>query len=183
MNFEQEKLAWKFLESPTEAAWATRNLQSTWSHPTLRALRRQLLFECGCWMLFLALYYTALDGDLRSTGLNAALVAGLLLLIGHGWLGYRLAARPIGAAPLRTALEQQLRKLRTYSLVSMGLRTAILLIVFAFLLDTVPDLWAAPWLWITGTIAIWIIAALYIQHRIWRSRLRNLRRNLDDLTG
>ncbi len=182
MNFDEEKQAWKSLESPGDSTWATTNLRFTWSHPALHSLRRQLIFECICWTLFLAFYYTALDGNLRSTGLNIALIAALLLLIGHGLLGYRLAATPIGDAPLRVALERQLRRLRSYSIFSMFLRTLTLVIVFAFLLAQVPDLWAAPRLWIVGTIAVWTAVALGIQYLIWRGRLRKLQTNLTELT-
>jgi hypothetical protein len=181
MDFNEHKKQFQAAGSTDTSTWSANNLNRNWNHPRLRSLKRQLVFETTCWLLFLALFYTGLDGHLRPVGWNIALAIGLVLLIAHGVLGYRLAGRAIGAAPLRQALTNQLQALRRYSWLSMTLRTVTLLIFFGFLVSNTPGLWEAPRLWLAGTILIWTGVALFINYRIWRKHFRELKATLTEL--
>ena len=179
MNFDDQKELWQNVDA--DADWSKANLQSYWSHPNLRALRRQLLFETVCWTLFLFFYYTAFDGHLRSNGWNIALAVGLLALIAHGIAGYRLAGMPVGAAPLRIALEGQIDTFKRFRWVSIFLRTSGLLIFLGFMLSHIPGLWEAPRLWFFGTFFIWILVAAAINYGIWQRHFRKLEDTLAEL--
>ncbi|MGB3800789.1 MAG: hypothetical protein WA952_13320 [Lewinella sp.] len=183
MNLESAKESWQKIDTDAAAQLPSEHLEVRWSHPALRALRRQLVFEGVCWILFLALFYNGLDGDQRPWGWTAALVIGLLLLIVHAVIGYRLASRPVGAAPIREAIGKQVWAIRRYSWLSMALRTLTLLTLFGFLLSNVPDLWDGSRQWAIGTMVIWTGVALYIQHRLWRARIQELQATLDEFSA
>lgn len=182
MNLESAKQNWQQMNTDATAQLPPDQVEVRWSHPALLALRRQLVFEGTCWILFLALFYTGLDGDQRPWGWTVALILGLVLLIAHAIAGYRLAGRPVGSAPIRTAIAEQIRLIRAYSWLSMGLRTLTLLLLFGFLLSNVPDLWHTSRRWAIGSIVVWTGVALYIQYRLWRDRIGELQATLDDLT-
>jgi hypothetical protein len=181
MDFNEQKKQWQAAGTTDASNWSATNLNQHWDHPRLRSLKRQLVFETVCWLLFLALFYNALDGHLRPVGWNIALAVGLVLLIAHAILGYRLASRPVGAAPLRQALTNQLNSLRRYSWFSMTLRTVTLLIFFGFLVSNVPGLLETPRLWLVGTILIWTGVGLFVNYRIWRKHFRELEATLEEL--
>lgn len=181
MNLDDHKERWQNTEPGSE--WGKANLKVYWSHPELRSLRRQLIFETVCWTIFLFLFYTALDGHLRSNGWNIALVVGLLALIAHGIAGYRLAGMPVGDAPLKITLQQQLQSLKRFRWISIFLRTAGLMIFFGFMLSNVTALWEAPRLWIFGTILIWTLIAVTINYFIWQRHFRKLEATLAELEG
>ncbi len=179
MNLDEQKEHWQNLGTNSE--WGKTNLKRYWSHPNLRALRNQLAFETICWTLFLFLYYTALDGHLRSNGWNIALAFALLALIAHGIAGYRLAGMPIGDAPLRVALERQIATLKRFRWISIFLRTAGLGIFFGFMLSHIPGLWETPRLWLFGTLLIWVLVSVAINYGIWRKHFRKLEETLAEL--
>lgn len=179
MDFDDHKKNWQNAEG--ELNWGKTNLRSYWSHPNLRSLRRQLIFETMCWALFLALYYNAFDGHLRSNGWNIALVIGLVALIAHGIAGYKLAGMPVGDAPLRTALTNQLNTLKRFRWISIFLRTTGLVIFFGFMVSNLPFLGEAPRLWLLGTILIWTIVAVAINYFIWQRHFSKLQQTLDEL--
>jgi hypothetical protein len=181
MDFNEQKEQWQAAGTSDDSTWSATNLNQNWDHPRLRALKRQLIFETVCWLLFLVFFYTALDGHLRPIGWNIALAVGLVLLIAHAILGYRLASRPVGSAPLRQALTSQLSSLRRYSRFSMTLRTVTLLIFFGFLVSTIPGLLETPRIWLAGTILTWTGVGLYINYRIWRKHFRALEATLGEL--
>lgn len=181
MNLDDQKERWQ--NATTDSDWSQANLKRYWSHPNLRALRRQLLFETICWTLFFFLYYSAFDGHLRSNGWNIALALGLLALIAHGIAGWRLAGMPVGDAPLRDALGRQLTTLKRFRWISIFLRTAGLLIFFGFMLSNVPLLGAAPRLWLIGTLLTWALISVAINYGIWRQHFRKLEETLAELEG
>ncbi|PPK85646.1 hypothetical protein CLV84_2549 [Neolewinella xylanilytica] len=181
MNLESAKQNWQQIDKDIPPLLPADHLEVRWSHPALRALRRQLLFEGGCWSFFLILFYSGLDGDQRPWGWTAALGLSLVLLILHAIVGYRLAGRPVGAMPLYQAMAEQIRTIRRYSWLSIGLRILTLLILFGFLLSYVPALWNTPRLWAIGTIVVWTAVALFIHYRLWRGRINALQTTLDEL--
>ncbi|WP_020567361.1 hypothetical protein [Neolewinella persica] len=181
MDFNEQKKQWQAAGTTDASNWSAANLNQHWDHPRLRSLKRQLVFETVCWLLFLVLFYTGLDGHLKPVGWNVALAAGLVLLIAHGILGYRLAGRAVGAAPLRQALTSQLHALRRYSWFSMTLRTVTLLIFFGFLVSNVTGLLDTPRVWLVGTILIWTGVALLVNYLIWRKHFRELEATLAEL--
>ncbi|WP_116107690.1 hypothetical protein [Lewinella sp. IMCC34191] len=181
MNLESAKHTWQQINTDATAQLPPDQLQVRWSHPALDGLRRQLVFEGACWIIFLAVFYTGLDGDQRPIGWTVALALGLLLLIAHAVAGYRLAARPIGAEPVREAISRQIGAIRSYSRVSIILRTLTLLILFGFLLSNVPDLWQWSRFWVAGAILAFTAITLFVQFRFWRSRMRKLKDTLHAL--
>ncbi len=183
MNIDNAKQAWQNTDPALSAEWRKNNLAISWTHPALRSMQRQLLFEGLCWMGFLFLIYTGLDGDQRPLGWTLALIGGLLLLIAHALLGYHLASRPVGDLSVTEGLTRQLASVRKFSWVSMALRTATLLILFGFLTSNIPDLWVAERVWAIASIAVWTGVSLYIQYRLWRSKLRRLSANLSELSS
>lgn len=179
MNLDDEKQLWQ--NAGDDGDWRQNNLRRYWSHPNLRSLRRQLIFETICWALFLSFYYGALDGHLRDNGWNIALAVGLVALIIHGVVGYQLAGKPIGDAPLRMALQQQLDELKLFRWLSIFLRTTGLVCFFGFMVSNVPFLKEAPRLWLAGTIMIWTIVALAVNYFIWRSHFKKMEATLAEL--
>ncbi|WP_116125894.1 hypothetical protein [Lewinella sp. IMCC34183] len=183
MDLDTAKQHWQDTPADPTPQWTRQNLKRSWSHPTLTDLRRQLVLEVCCWTAFLFLFYTGLDGDQRPLFWSFALAGVLILLIAHAALGYQLSARPIGDRPVVVALRDQLVRLTAYSRYSMGLRAASLLVLFGFLMSSVPDLFASVRLWAIGTLIAWTALAIYIQYRIWEHRLGKLRTTLAELTA
>jgi hypothetical protein len=179
MNLDDQKELWQ--DTDTSADWTRTNLLSYWSHPNLRSLRRQLVFETICWTLFLCLYYAALDGHLRSNGWNIALIVGLLALIAHGIAGYRLAGMPVGDAPLRYALEGQINTLKRFRWISIFLRSTGLLIFFGFMVSNIPLLGEASRLWLVGTILAWTLISVVVNYGIWQRHFHKLEETLAEL--
>lgn len=179
IDLDDHKKNWQ--NADDDPSWERTNLQSYWSHPNLRSLRRQLIFETICWALLLSIYYNAFDGHLRSNGWNIALVIGLVALIAHGIAGIRLASMPVGDAPLRIALENQLNTLKRFRWISIFLRTTGLVIFFGFMVSNVPFLSEAPKLWLIGTILIWTLLAVAINYFIWQRHFRKLKETLAEL--
>ncbi|MTB49475.1 hypothetical protein [Lewinella sp. W8] len=181
MDFEEQKKYWQEAGPEEEQPWMDQHLRRVWTHPSLRHIRRQLIVETTAWILFLFLYYSALDGDLRPMGWNLALVIGLILLIVHGLMGYHLSSKPVSDAPLLLAMKERLKELTNYSWVSVLLQTGTLAILMGFLLSNVSGLWERPKLWLFGTIVVWLIIAFGVQVWIWRSRLGELRKSIEAL--
>lgn len=179
MNLDEQRANWQNIRS--DHNWDALDFSSRWEHPVLRKIRRQSIFEAVCWALFLALYFSALDGDQKPLGWNLALVIGLFLLIAHSWLGYRLAARPIGGQAVTAALRKQANLLRLFGYASTLLRAAVLLIFFGFILSNVPFLWTTPRIWFLGTIGITVIIQIGIHWWVWRSHSRALWKTIQEL--
>lgn len=183
MNFEDQKQYWQETGQDGGEPWTNEHLRHVWTHPSLRHIRRQLIVETVAWTLFLFLYYSALDGNLRPLGWNIALVVGLVLLILHGLLGYHLSSKPVSNAPLLVALRQRLEELTNFSWLSVLLQTGTLAILMGFLLSNVTALWETPKVWLFGTIIIWLVIAFGVQVWIWRYRLGQLRKSIEELEG
>lgn len=181
MDIDDIKQHWRQLDLPPADNGQPLHLAVTWTHPALRGLQRQLIFEGFCWIALLVLSYTGLDGDQRPQSWMVALAGGLLLLIGHALLGYRLATRPVGSQSLTAGLEDQIQALRKFSWLSMGLRSATLLLLFGFLTTGITDWSASHRTWAIVMIAVWTALALIVQYRMWQGRLRRLHVALDEL--
>jgi vacuolar-type H+-ATPase subunit I/STV1 len=181
MDFEDQKKYWQEPGNAEEEKWMGQHLRRVWTHPSLRYIRRELIVETVAWVLFLFLYYSALDGALRPFGWNFAMVIALVLLIVHGLMGYHLASKPVSNAPLLVAMRERLKELTNYSWISVSLQTGTLVIIMGFLLSTVTALWETPKVWLFGTMVIWLIIAFGIQVWIWRYRLGQLRKSIEEL--
>ena len=181
MNLEEAKHQWQAMATELPASFPSEDLKLGWHHPALRRMRLQLVWEGSCYVAFAVLFYTGLDGATRPLGWNLALAAGLLTLIGHAAAGYRLSTRPIRDASIRESLTEQLRAIRTYSWVSICLRTLTLLVLVGFLTSHLNDAWYTERPWVIGGLAGFTALTVFAQYRLWRSRLDELEATLRQL--
>lgn len=182
MNLEEAKQHWQISQATESQEWLAENIGNYWSHPDLKKMRRQLLFEGTCWTFFLFLYYTALDGYLRSGFWNAALVIGFILLIAHSYLGYYLGRQQIGAGALVATLTKQISRLRWFSWLSIFLRITTTLVFFGFMSSFKISEDANFQLWFLLTVTVWSIVQFIVLYLIWKRRIDRLQKTLNELS-
>lgn len=125
--------AWQEMPGNEKKTAELRGMLQEGKHPVLKQLRRQVIIESGLFTVFLALYYDMFDGHQKPLWLNALLVAGVLLVIGHGLLGYFHAKRTVGENNLRQALALRLKQLKTFAVLSVIFRMLSMSCILLFL--------------------------------------------------
>lgn len=172
MTQDPLKDAWNKADSTRHQPAAIQAMINKGSHPVMSSIRRQLLFEAGCYLLFLVVFYDFFDGHTRPFYLNAILVAAVGCMLVHNITGYLLTAVPLKGSNLLESLQQQLRKLRQYAKVSVCTRllgVAGLLLYFSMQIR-----WTTGKYWlVAGGLAV-VAVQLVLLWQIWQGRIRKV---------
>lgn len=175
------KSAWQQLPGSEKQPQELRGMLQEGRHPVLRQLRRQVVIESLLFSAFLAVYYNMFDGHRRPLWVNALLVAGVLLVVLHGLIGYFNAKRPVKEAGLQQTLAARLQQLRNFAGWSVALRvlsTACILLFFTYSITFTMEKEI-----LLGWAALVLIVQFALLIMLWRRRIRRLGGALDELKG
>lgn len=179
MEFEELKQNWQSIGGPEKEASELERMTRMRNHPALRRVRTRLLIEGSLILAFLALYYSALDGDQKPLWANLMLLALGIVYIGHHLWNWWALQRSIKEPNLIGALRQiesTLSNLRISSLLISAL-WGLSLISFLMYPRTLIEL---PWAWLCG-ILLTLSGLLFMSHRIWESKISQIQIIREDL--
>lgn len=177
---DQLKSAWQAMPGGNKKQAELRNMLQEGHHPVLKDLRRQILIESIFFSVFLACYYTMFDGDRKPFFVNALLVGGLLLIIGHGLLGYFHAKQSVAADNLRQALLLRVQQLKSFAVVSVSFRLLGVLGILLFFTYTIQFTMEKQV--ILMGLFVFMLIQFVLLVRLWLRRIARLREAEADLS-
>jgi hypothetical protein len=159
---------WQSSEAPQKPTAAIQSMMHEKTHPVLKRIRRQMIFEAIAFTIFLIVYYDFFDGHRRPVFTNILLVAGLLLVIIHNIIGYVLTKSLPMRNTIKQTLEAHVTKIKNFAFVSVLSRilaAACLLLFFTF---------ATTKYWLLAAIIIILIIQIALLSAIWIKRIKQL---------
>jgi hypothetical protein len=169
MDINEMKSNWKNVSASKRTAGELAVMTTVHKHPQLRRILVKLCVESVLLLLFLGVYYDALDGDKRPQWLNVIFIGSVLLYILNDVIGFfnilRLTRGPNVLLALRS-LEGRLWTLKVFSLVSslvFGL-SLIALLSFGIALT-------APKIAILFAMVMTLLVFVYRSYRTWNYRI------------
>ncbi|HVI48087.1 MAG TPA: hypothetical protein VM802_24685 [Chitinophaga sp.] len=181
MTQDPLKAAWDNISTAFSNEGALKEIISRKNGPVLKAIRRQLIFESGCYTVFLAVYYDFFDGHTRPFYLNAVLVTAILLMLLHNVAGYFLAKVQTTDNSLTKGVALQLRHLKQYA--GMSIASRLLGITGLLIFFTAGIHWSSNKYQILGAAIIIILFQLLLLWQIWSKRINKLQDTLRELSG
>lgn len=178
MQYDLLKSAWAHGATPQKSSAELKPLLKENTHPVLKEIRRQLVFEAVAFTVFLAVYYDFFDGDRKPLYANVLLAGALLLAIGHTIFGYLLTRRRMEGHTIRQSLEHRLARLKTYALVSVATRLLAAGCLWGFFASVIT--FDASRYWLLALLGLTAVVQVTLLYRIWRQRIRRLQ---DTLAG
>jgi hypothetical protein len=178
MDLEDLKSDYK--KSGVENLKTTKSLkkmkQST-SHPVLKGIKKQLIFESIIWIVLMIVYYDFFDGEQKSILWNFLLVISILLLLIHNILGYILVKNPIFGESIKESLQKYLIKIKAYSYISIASRVFAVTIFLGFLTSN------AEWglykiLLSMGLFLATITSQIFLLRKVWNKRIHLIKNTL-----
>lgn len=154
-------------------------LKSVRQHPILRRIRNQLMIEMGAWIVFAALYYTALDGEKKPVWVNALLLAAFACSIVHHAIGYSLFDSTGKDASVADSLSGYLQRIRRYSVISLLSRIGFmsgLLIFLTYGIHFTPSKYG-----LLAVILSVFAGQLIVVHQVWRQRIQKIETDLVEI--
>jgi hypothetical protein len=149
--------------------------------PAVRRIRARLLVESACFLFVLVVYYDWFDGAQKPFYANVLLVVALLSVIAKDVTGYIHLLRPAVKSDIRASLSHLLsrtERLARWSLVLSGAYGLALIIYFTSVIHFTRE----KGFILTGVLIILTQLILW-SHRIWRKTVKNLRKQLEVLSG
>lgn len=177
MEIDDLKSDWKAIHPISKSEETLLLMLQENTHPVLKSIRKQILIEVTAWSLFLLVYYSMFDGDLKPFWVNALLVFSLLLPVLHSLYGYFYNKYLTDGVNIKMALEQLYNRLKKYALFSIISRIGFvggLLFFFTYNIDFTGT--KCLLLALMGFVLVIQIAVLY---RIWAERLRHIQAIID----
>ncbi len=152
-------------------------MKQSGTHPVLKGIKKQLIFESIIWTLLLIVYYDFFDGQQKSILWNALIVISILLLLAHNILGYVLVKNPIFKESIKESLQKYLAKIKTYSVISITSRVFTVAIFLGFL--TSNSKWGLnKSLLFTGLFLLTITIQIYFLRKVWNKRINLIENTL-----
>ncbi|WP_437918676.1 hypothetical protein [Sphingobacterium sp. LRF_L2] len=176
MEFNQLKSTWDAVKTPSISAIEIRNMLSENKHPVLKALRKQLAIEITGWLIFIAVYYSMLDGAVKPLWINLSLIFSILLPFVHNLMGYRLSKNLIYGDNIQKSLRNFLSKVKVYAIVSIVSRQIYLVGLLLFLTYGI-SLNANKLLFLIIAISCFLIQFAVLS-MIWKTRLKSLKKTI-----
>lgn len=172
MEFNELKSTWDAVKTPTISAIEIQNMLSENKHPVLKSLRKQFAIEIAGWLIFLAFYYSMLDGAEKPMWINLLLIFSILLPFVHNLMGYRLSKNLVYGSNIYESLKNFLSKVKTYAIVSIISRQIYLIGLLIFLTYGT-NINSNKYLPLIIIISFFLIQ-LGVLSKIWRKRLKSL---------
>lgn len=172
MEFNELKSTWDAVKTPSISAAEIQTMFSENKHPALKSIRKQFAIEITGWLIFIAFYYSMLDGAEKPIWVNALLIFSILLPLVHNVMGYRLSKNLIYDDTIYDSLAKFQSKVKSYAIVSIVSRQIYLLGLLTFLTYGINiHANAAISLVIIGIFFMIQLVALYM---MWKKRLQSL---------
>jgi len=142
-------------------------------HPSVKAIRIQLMIESIFWMAFLACFYNFFDGHLKPAIWNIALALAVGLLLVHNSAGHKITNNPINGTNIAESLTNYCHRLKKYAYISIASRALAISIMFGYFLSGLESFEQRHYISIgIGGIVITIqVVALW---RIWSKRISTI---------
>src|SRR5699024_5390209 len=111
MNLENLKSTFNSASQAPISKEALLRMLNVNRHPSLKAIRIQLMIESIAWIIFLACFYNFFDGHLKPAIWTIALVLAVGLLLVHNAAGYKITNNPINGINIVESLANYYRRL------------------------------------------------------------------------
>jgi hypothetical protein len=142
-------------------------------HPTLKAIKIQLMIESIVWILFLACFYNFFDGHLKPAVWNIALVLAVGLLLVHNAAGYLVTNNPINGINIAESLTNYYKRLKKYAYLSIASRALAIGILFGYFLSGLQSLEQRHYISM-GVAGVVIVIQVLLLWRIWSKRISTI---------
>jgi hypothetical protein len=178
MDLNELKSNWQRSGSQRKALSDLQRMTKLNQHPQLKRIRIKLFVEALALFTFLAIYYTAFDGDQKSFIMNSLLITVVCLYLTCDVAGYLLIKNPIKANNLVSSVDKLLRNLkilRAFSIVVSALFGAIVILFLTSEIIFTPK----KYLILAGMIATLILSLAFLV-KSWNARVSNLEKAAGD---
>ncbi len=172
MELNELKSTWDAVKTPTISAIEFQNMLSENKHPVLKALRKQFAIEITGWFIFIAFYYSMLDGAEKPLWINLLLIFSILLPFVHNLMGYRLSKNLVYGSNIYESLKNFLSKVKAYAIVSIISRQIYLMGLLIFLTYGT-NIDSNKYLSLIIIITFFLLQ-LVVLFNIWKKRLKSL---------
>lgn len=171
MTNDPLKAAWQQAKLPAHGDLSTL-MRTRGGHPVMSRIRRQLILEGSCYILFLLVYYDFFDGHTRPLYLNIILVLSVACMLVQHINGYLLAAGRLKAPDLLQSLQQKVRQLKQYAWLSVGSRVLGWCGILLFFSSGIT--WTTPKYWLLAGIAIVMAIQMVLLWQLWQRRINRV---------
>lgn len=173
MNLDDLKWRNANFEDEQVTKGALLNMLNVNNHPTLKKIKSQMIIESVAWIGFLAFYYDFFDGHLKPVLWNLLLIIAVGLLLIHNLLGYQVTNNPINGHNILDSLRNYLKKIRSYSYLSISTRVFALIIIFGYFLSGVESFESRHY-WSIGLLPLFVLTQVYFLWRVWSKRINTI---------
>ena len=156
-----------------------RSMMREGKHPVLKRIRKQLVIEILAFSAFLLVYYDFFDGHTKPLYANLLLVTAIVLLILYSVFGYILTKQPVAGVNLKQSLNDHLRKMRTYAMVSVAIRSLALVCLLLFFSSTIT--FNSGKLWLLAGLIIVAAVQMFLLLKMWKGKIWRMREIIADL--
>ena len=172
MELEELKSSWQSAGGAfkTEADILTMTRIS--NHPSLKRIRRKLVFEAIILSFILVVYYDWFDGDKKPVYANVMLISSLLLYIVNDIVGYISMLNPVSGINIKDSIKNYLiriKRLAVCSLLVSFLYSVCLILFFSSVIKFTKE----KNFILLGMLIILTQVMLW-SYRVWRNWIRSL---------
>ena len=181
MEFDELKSLWNTIEPLPKTAEEVRDMLKENNHPVLRKIRKQFTIEIVGWVALLACYYTMFDGDRRPAAFNIILIISVIAPLMHNLYGYNFARYLADEPTIKKSLEEYLRRIKVYMMVSIVSRIIFLCGLMLFFSSAV-TFDARKYLVLAALTLVLVLFQTIFLYRIWTKRITAIRATLTGLS-
>lgn len=177
MEQDALKSAWQDMVTEPQNNNHLKSMMRETTHPVLKRMRKQLIIETIAFTIFLFVYYDFFDGNRKPLYANVLLVAAMLLVILHNIITYLLTRGRNKGNTIKQSLEAYLVKMKVHaavSVVSRVLMAGCLLLFFTSVIAFNSNKY-----WILAAIILVFVIQIALLARIWRNRIRGMKRTIN----
>lgn len=180
MELDNLKSAWKDMTSENKNTEDLKQMIRENRHPVLKGIRLQMIIEMTAWTIFLFFYYGMFDGDRKPFYVNILLVAAVLLLLMHSFMGYLSAKKLVKGDDLKQSLLNYLSKIKIYAIVSVASRAFTIICVLIFFIAPI-KFTPNKYILLAGIILL-VPFQVFFLSRIWSKRIKKLKTAINGLS-
>jgi hypothetical protein len=149
------------------------------NHPSLKRIRRKLVFEAIILAFMLVVYYDWFDGDKKPVYANVLLVSSLLLYIINDIVGYISMLNPVSGINIKDSIKNYLIRIKRLAICS--LLVSFLYSVCLILFFTSVIKFTKEKNFILLAMFIILTQLMLWSYRVWRNRIRSLSDQVKEL--
>lgn len=176
MELNELQNSWKGIKTPRLTDQQIYTMIKQNDHPSLQKGQKQVLIESACFIIFLFLYYTMLDGNKKPFYINAILVGTVMLNIIQQLSVFALN-KNIGAADnIRNTLKGYSGKLSRYYIFTIVTRLGLMAGIIIF--STYNIVWDTNKIILLALLMAVFSIQLFFFHKLWKSRIDKVREDV-----